>query len=109
MKGVNIRLSAGLEAASPERAAGLASSGKIRHEAMQFEATLLAVLFDQALPKGSSSFGQGLSGAFARGQMSQELARSVASNGGIGVARTIEHVLDASYRSENVQFEAGTL
>lgn len=64
-----------------------------RREAVQFEATFLAVLLDQALAQGEATFGSGLGGEFARSQLCQELARTVASGGGIGLARNVEDAL----------------
>lgn len=64
-----------------------------RREAVQFEATLLAVLLDQALVRDEATFGPGLGGEFARCQLCQELARTLAAGGGIGLARTVEDAL----------------
>ncbi len=79
--------------ASVEKQSMVSAASSGRREAVQFEATLLAVLFDQALAQGGAAFGPGLGGDFARSQLSQELARSLAASGGIGLARVVEESL----------------
>jgi Rod binding domain-containing protein len=54
--------------------------------AKQFEAALLSVMFEQALPKGESLFGRGLPGTVARTQLSQQLAQALAASGVLNIA-----------------------
>lgn len=78
-----------------------------RWEAVELEATLLAVLFDQALAQNKAAFGPGLGGDFARSQLCQELARGLAAGGGIGIARTVEDALAQAASSRRDAFGAG--
>lgn len=56
-----------------------------------FEATLLQVLIEPALPKGQSCFGRGAGAELARSQMSLFLAESIATTGTLGIARILDN------------------
>ena len=46
-----------------------------------------AALLEAAMPKGKASFGTSLAGTVAREKMIEHIARIVADNGGLGIAR----------------------
>jgi len=65
----------------------------------KFEAMLLGVLFEQALPKGDAIFGKGLAGNVARSQLGQQLAHALASNGALGIGALVRNANDPAKRS----------
>lgn len=64
----------------------------------KFEAMLLGVLLDQALPKGDRIFGKGVAGNVARSQLGEQLAQSLAKTGALGIAAMLANAKDPSNR-----------
>ena len=58
--------------------------------AQQFEATLLTVLIEQAMPRGGAESDKGLAGSVARAQLGEQLAHAIAASGTLGIARLID-------------------
>lgn len=56
----------------------------------EFEAALLTVLVEAALPKGKAAFGAGLAGQMARSELAQHLGGAIAAHGTMGLASSLE-------------------
>jgi hypothetical protein len=74
---------------SPAGSSSASARGRPDRALVDFEATVLAVLIEEALPRGSSVYASGTAGSYARGELARSLAQAVAAGGGIGIARLL--------------------
>jgi Rod binding domain-containing protein len=74
--------------AAPARHAG-SITGKPAKIHTEFEAAMLSVMLEAALPKGKATFGKGLSGEMARSALARQLGSAMAERGTFGIAKHI--------------------
>ncbi len=56
----------------------------------QFEAALLSILVEAALPKGKAAYGAGLAGQLARTELARHLGGVIATHGTLGLRASLE-------------------
>jgi len=80
---------AAMTAAHDAAKAGIGARVRARGAFEEFEALLLGVLLESALPQGAHTFGKGIAGNVARSQLAQQLAVAIAAGGTLGIAGQI--------------------
>lgn len=83
---------------------GLSARGKASEVSSKFESFVLQMFVQEMLPKNASAtFGKGFAGEAWRSMLAEKLAGEIAKNGGIGIAKIIDHSQQVKANALDVQ------